>query len=57
MLWEQFLTVMNSVALPAKIVVKNHSHPAPTLTMNGIRFNAVSYEKIPNLEPGIRIWL
>jgi hypothetical protein len=28
MLWERFLTAMNLVGLPLKIVVGNHSHPA-----------------------------
>jgi hypothetical protein len=27
-LWEWFVTAMNSVGLPIKIVVKNHSHQA-----------------------------
>jgi hypothetical protein len=41
-LWERFPTAMDSAGLPAKIVVKNHSHQQVTLPINDIRFLEVS---------------
>jgi hypothetical protein len=44
-LWERFPTAMNSSALPANIVVKNHSHKILKLLSGSIKFVVLPFSK------------